>query len=293
MFPWLDRSGRLSALKLIVFTVLFLPALWIALQWQLGWLMPKPVTEAIHQSGDWAIRFLLLSLLVTPLRRAANWVKLIIVRRMVGVAALAYAATHFTLYWVDQHFDLLHVASEIAFRIYLTIGFAGLLGLSALGFTSTDSMIRRLGAKRWQMLHRGVYAISIVALIHFLLQSKIDVTQAVLMIGYFILLMGYRLGTKAGFRLRAAELAIVAVIGALLTAGIEASWYGLATGIPGMRVLAANLDFDPVIRPAWWVLACGLAVAAIAFLRQPSLLGSGARKESWKATTNSRVTTVS
>jgi methionine sulfoxide reductase heme-binding subunit len=282
MFPWLDRSGRLSVLKLSVFVALFVPGLWIAVQWQQGWLMPKPVTESIHQVGDWAVRFLLLSLLVTPLRRAANWGKLILVRRMIGLAALAYVTIHFVLYVVDQHFDLGQVATEIVLRIYLTIGFVALLGLIVLGSTSTDAMIKRLGAKRWQTLHQCVYAIAVVALIHFLLQSKIDVTQAVLMIGFFIILMGYRLVVKAGFQLRAAELAIVAVLGAVLTAVVEASWYGLATGIPGMRVLAANLDFDLVIRPAWWVLLGGLIMAAIALIRQPKLLRASDRKANWK-----------
>jgi methionine sulfoxide reductase heme-binding subunit len=283
MFPWLDRSGRLSALKMTVFVALLVPGLWIALQWQQGWLMPKPVTEAIHQTGDWAVRFLLLSLLVTPLRRAANWGKLISVRRMLGLAALAYVVIHFLLYTLDQHFDLVHVASEIALRVYLTIGFTALLGLIVLGSTSTDAMIERLGAKRWQTLHRFVYAITVVALIHFLLQSKIDVTQAILMIGFFIVLMGCRLVVKAGFQLRALELAIVAVVGALLTAVTEASWYGLATGIPGMRVFAANLDFEPVIRPAWWALLVGLLMAAVALVRQRKLVRAARRKANWKS----------
>jgi methionine sulfoxide reductase heme-binding subunit len=282
MFPWLDRSGRLSALKLIVFLALFGPGIWIAAQWQMGWLIPKPVTEAIHQTGDWTVRFLLLSLLVTPLRRTANWGKLILVRRMIGVAALAYGVIHLSLYCLDQHFDLAHVASEILLRIYLTIGFSALLGLSILGLTSTDAMIQRLGAKRWQRLHQCVYAIALVALTHFLLQSKIDVTQAVLMIGFFMLLMGYRLVIKAGFQLRVGELAIVAVFAAALTAGGEALWYGLATGISGMRVLAANLDFDLVIRPAWWVLASGLALAGTAWLRQPKRARVAARTANWK-----------
>jgi methionine sulfoxide reductase heme-binding subunit len=283
MFPWLDRSGRLSALKMTVFVALLVPGLWIALQWQQGWLMPKPVTEAIHQTGDWAVRFLLLSLLVTPLRRAANWGKLILVRRMLGLAALAYVVIHFLLYTLDQHFDLVHVASEIALRVYLTIGFTALLGLIVLGSTSTDAMIKRLGAKRWQTLHQFVYAITVVALIHFLLQSKIDVTQAILMIGFLIVLMGCRLVVKAGFQLRALELAIVAVLGTLLTAVTEASWYGLATGIPGMRVLAANLDFELVIRPAWWVLLVGLLMAAVALVRQPKLVRAARRKADWKS----------
>jgi sulfoxide reductase heme-binding subunit YedZ len=265
--PWLDRSGRLSLLKLVVFVGLFVPAVWLALEWFMGWLMPKPVTAAIHESGEWAVRFLVLSLLISPLRRSANWGRLILVRRMVGVAALAYAFLHVSLYVVDQKYDWLTVASEILHRFYLTIGFVALCGLIALGATSTDGMIRRLGSRTWQRLHNLVYAISVLALVHFVLQSKIDVTQAMLMIGLFLVLMAARLMTWAHWRVGPAALVGSAVACALATVLIEAAWYGLATGIPASRVLAANLDFDVTVRPAWWVLLGGLALAAIALLR--------------------------
>src|SRR4029077_8050886 len=119
---------------------------------------PKVVTEMIHLTGKWTIRFLLLSLLITPLMRGARYPKFVVVRRMVGVAAFAYATAHLGLYIVDQHYDLLHVASEIAQRFYLTIGFVAWLGLATLAATSTDAMIRRLGA-RWSALHKLVYGI--------------------------------------------------------------------------------------------------------------------------------------
>ena len=142
--PWNERNGRLSALKLVVFIGLFLPALWIGYEGLTGMLDPKPLTETLHRFGDWAVRFILLSLLVTPLRRVAQWPKLIALRRMLGLAAFFYALAHFTLYIVDQKFDLLHVGAEIALRFYLTIGFVTLLGLGALAATSTDAMIKRL-----------------------------------------------------------------------------------------------------------------------------------------------------
>ena len=111
----------------------------------LGWLEPRPFNEAIHQFGLWTIRLIFLALAVTPLRQILQWPRLILVRRMIGVAAFAYAITHLTLYTADQMFDLAKVASEIVHRIYLTIGFTAVLGLSALAATSTDGMIRRLG----------------------------------------------------------------------------------------------------------------------------------------------------
>ena len=116
---------------------------------------------------------------------------------MVGVAAFAYASAHLTLYVVDQHFDLAHVATEIALRFYLTIGFVAWLGLAALAATSTDAMIRRLGPK-WRTLHSLVYGIAALALLHFMIQAKADVTEPVIMTGLFLVLMLFRVSLKRG-----------------------------------------------------------------------------------------------
>src|SRR6185295_6134271 len=102
----------------------------------------------------------MISLAVTPLRRVARFNHLVDVRRMIGVGAFVYAAAHISLYVADQMFDLWKVASEIVLRLYLTIGFIALLGLMALAATSTDAMVRRLGAKRWQRLHQAIYVIA-------------------------------------------------------------------------------------------------------------------------------------
>ena len=267
MFPWNDRAGRLSTLKLAVFIVTLLPVLWLGVQAGTGLLGSKPLTEANHQSGDWAVRFLLLSLAVTPLRFVAQWPNLIVVRRMLGLTALAYAVLHLALYVALEAFDLQKVLSEIVLRTYLTIGFIALLGLVVLGITSTDGMVKRLGALGWNRLHSIVYGLATLALVHFAMQSKLDITQAALMTGFFFWLMGFRL-------LRRSKLstAVPALVGLALAAGVltmlaEASWYGLMTGVSGWRVLAANLDFSYVIRPAWWVLAAGLTLALIGLIR--------------------------
>ncbi len=277
MYPWTDRAGRLSALKLSVFVSCFVPAALLlgnALAGQLG---SKPLTYAIHDTGDWAVRFLLLSLLITPLRTIADWPKLIIVRRMVGVTALAYVLLHLALYVVEQRYDLFKVASEIVLRFYLTIGFVALLGLAALGATSTDGMIRRLGSARWNRLHATVYGITLLALLHFFLQSKLDVTQAVLMAGFFIWLMGYRGLRKRGIAIGTPALIGLALAAGLGTALIETAWYASMTGAMASRVLAANLDFTFTIRPAWWVLATALFLAAVHLARGASRSETGKR----------------
>ena len=265
--PWTDRTGRLSWLKLVAFVLLFVPGLWVALQLDLGWLQPKPVTEAIHQIGTWAVRFLLLSLAITPLRRLGAWGKLIAVRRMLGLAALAYATIHLGLYVVDQHYDLAHVASEIVLRFYLTIGFVALVGLAILGATSTDGMIRRIGAKRWNRLHQLVYPLGVLALWHFFLQAKLDITQPALMAGLFLLLMGYRLLQRANFADRISALLLLAILAGLGTACLEAGWYQVVNHVPAPRVLRADLDFSNTVRPAWWVALVGLGLVALRLAR--------------------------
>jgi len=267
MTPWTDRSGKFSTLKATVFAGLCLPAIWIAWRAVSGDLGPRPIDEAILRTGDWTIRFLWLSLAVTPLRFIAGWPKLILVRRMLGVGAMCYALTHFTLYALDQRFDLARIASEIVLRFYLTIGFVAVVGLVALGATSTDAAIRRLGGN-WNRLHKIVYLIAPLAAFHFFIQSKADVFEPTLMAGFLLLLMLYRVARWRGFAITSLPVLVtIAVVAALGTVAIEYAWYALATGVPPGRVLAANLQFSYSIRPAWWVLATGLALALIAVVR--------------------------
>jgi len=266
--PWNDRAGRLAPLKAAALALVSLPALHLLYRAVAGDLGARPLTEAIHVLGDWTIYLLLATLAVTPARRLLDWPKLIQVRRILGVAALAYILGHFALYVVDSRLDAGFVAKEIVLRVYLLIGFTALLGLVALGVTSTDGMIRRLGAIRWNRLHRLVYVITALALIHYFMQSKIDVSQPVLMTGLFLWLMGYRAMAARGRKDGLLPLLALSVAAALLAAAVEAAWYGLATGIGGWRPLLANLDFSYSIRPAWWVLAAGLGVTILAEIRR-------------------------
>ena len=265
--PWRDRQGAFSAFKLAVLVALMLPALWLAWQAANGMLGPRPLNEAIHQTGLWGVRILLVSLLVTPLRQLVRQPRVMLVRRMVGVAAMAYILAHLALYIADQGFDLGKVVSEIVLRFYLTIGFVALVGLVALGITSTDGWVKRLGGRRWQALHRAVYAIGVLALVHFVLQTKLDVTEAMLTAGLFLWLMGYRLLAPKGGAPALWRLALLVPIAAIGTALLEAAWYGLGTGVPFWPVLEANLDTEFGLRPALWV---GIVSAAMLL---PALYG--------------------
>ncbi|HVI28476.1 sulfite oxidase heme-binding subunit YedZ [Hansschlegelia sp.] len=223
----------------------------------------RPITAAIHFTGDWAIRFLLLSLAVTPFRRLLHWPRLVLVRRRIGLAALAYAALHLALYALDQDLVLTKVVTEIALRIYLAIGFVALIGLIALGATSTDGAVKRMGARNWARLHKLAYPIAGLAVLHFTMQSKLDISDPAWMWGLFLWAMGWRLLQNQGERAtNLLWLVGLAVAAALATALSEAAWYGLATGVDPARVLAANFSVQLGLRPCWTVLLFGLAAAA-------------------------------
>ncbi|MXP63281.1 sulfoxide reductase heme-binding subunit YedZ [Roseomonas sp. M0104] len=266
--PWRDRQGQFSPLKLGVLLGLALPALWTAWLAAQGNLGARPIMEAVHQAGLWAVRILLLSLLITPLKQMLRWPRLMLVRRMVGLGALAYAVLHLTLYALDLDWNLVKVASEIVLRFYLAIGFVALLGLAALGVTSTDGWVRRLGGRRWQRLHRIVYGIGVLALVHFALQSKIDVTEAMLMAGLFLWLMGYRAVAPKGGAPGLLRLGGLALGAALGTALLEAGWYAVATGVPPLAVLEANFDVSFGLRPALWVGIAGGGAVLLRAARQ-------------------------
>jgi sulfoxide reductase heme-binding subunit YedZ len=267
-----ERSGRLSPPKIAAFLAAIGPIAWLAIEVVTDDLGPKPLTEAIHQTGHWAVRLLLLTLAISPMRRIFDYNRLVLARRTLGVAVACYAGFHLCLYVADQAFALTTVASEIVLRIYLTIGFVTLVGLIALAVTSTDAAIRRMGAKRWNALHDIVYGLGVLALIHFFLQSKINVDEPVLMSGLFLWLLGYRALHRLFGPVTLARLALLAIGAGLATALGEAAWYALATGVDARLVLAANLDFTYSIRPAWWVFGAGAAVAAAAFARRGLLV---------------------
>jgi sulfoxide reductase heme-binding subunit YedZ len=188
---WRDTGGQISALRIVTLTGLCIPVAIAFHDFVTVGFGARPLNDLIHRTGYWALIFLMVALAVSPLRRIARFNQLVDVRRMVGVAAFAYAAAHISLYVADQMFDLWKVASEIVKRLYLTIGFVALLLLAALAATSTDGMVRRLGAKRWQRLHAAIYGIALLALIHFFQQTKADVWVPTFVAGLFGWMIGY------------------------------------------------------------------------------------------------------
>ena len=270
--PWRDRRGRFLPLKAVVLALLFVPAALDAMWFVSGDLGGRPVMEMIHHSGLWAIRFLLISLTITPFSRALDWPGLLLVRRNVGVAAACYAVLHLSLFVVDQNFRLLTVVTEIALRFYLTIGFISLLVLLALAITSTDAWVKQLG-RNWKRLHRLAYPVGAVALLHFYIQSKLNVSEPVFVSGLFIWLMawrtvpeGWRRNQKMAFT--AALYSGLAVVSALATAGLEFAWYALATKVNPWRVIAANETIARGLRPAHWVFVVTAALIVVFLARR-------------------------
>ncbi|WP_375461278.1 sulfite oxidase heme-binding subunit YedZ [uncultured Enterovirga sp.] len=266
---WRDRRGRLSPLRIATLAILLWPVLLFGIDYARGALGGRPLNEVIHRTGWWALVFLLASLAITPLRRSARLGKLIDIRRMVGVASALYASVHILLFVADQGFSLVKVATEIVSRLYLTIGFVALLGLLALAVTSNDTMVKRLGGLTWRRLHMLTYGITLLALIHYFQQTKADVSVPTLYAGLFVWLLGYRIlarwrGEEA---LTPLALVLLAVAAAALTFVGEAVGIALAFRQPVLafatQFLSAIFDVGLGVRPGWWVLAVGLAVAAI------------------------------
>jgi methionine sulfoxide reductase heme-binding subunit len=273
---WRDRRGRLSGVRVAALAFLLTPAgiaLWNA---NAVWHGAQPLKDVIHRTGFWMLVFLLTSLAVTPLRRITRAGQIADVRRMIGVGAFVYGAAHISLFTADKMYDLIEVASEIAKRVYLTIGFTALVGLGALAATSTDGMVRRLGAQRWQRLHYAVYGIGILALVHYFQQVKADVSAPTFAAGVFGWLMGYRIVVKL-WKMRGGvpTLALIglSLAAATLTFAAEAFGIAIAFNTSALSVLETDLDFDAIldgdltmIRPGWLVLAAGLAVSALNYV---------------------------
>jgi sulfoxide reductase heme-binding subunit YedZ len=268
---WRDRRGRVSALRVGTLLLLLVPILLAVLAaFSDQGFGARPLNDLIHRAGYWTLMFILLALAVTPLARIGRFGALMDVRRMIGVGAFCYAATHISLYIADQMFDLGKVASEIVLRLYLTIGFTALMGLAVLAATSTDGWVRRLGAQRWMRLHQFLYAVTLLALIHFFQQTKADVWVPTFFAGLFTWLMGYRLllWWRSNAQLSAWSLLALAVVVSALTFAGEAIGIGIAYGVSPLMVLRMALEVDyETISPGWLVLAAGLCVVALDIVR--------------------------
>lgn len=190
--PW-------PALKALVFCLALVPLgrLVIGVAFYPEWLGANPAEFITRASGDWTLRFLLLTLAVTPLRKLSGWHQLARFRRMLGLYAFFYGAVHLSSYLAFDHaFEVMDILKDIVKRPFITVGFATLVLMAPLAVTSTNAMVRRLGAKRWVALHKLVYLIAPLGVLHFWWMVKKDVTEPAIYALILAALLGYRLAAR-------------------------------------------------------------------------------------------------
>jgi sulfoxide reductase heme-binding subunit YedZ len=187
--------------KAFVFLICLLPLA------SLGWrglhngLTANPIEFITHATGDWTLRFILITLCVTPFRKILGLPELIRFRRMLGLFAFFYGCLHFTTYiWLDKFFDLKEVWKDIAKRPYIIVGFLAFVLLIPLAITSTTGWIRRLGGRRWQLLHRAIYISAVAGVIHYYWQVKSAVLRPLTYGAIVAVLLLWRLFEKSRAR---------------------------------------------------------------------------------------------
>lgn len=198
LMPTFNPSPRqFRILKSVLFLLALLPLARLVLFTVTDRLGANPIEFITRNSGDWTLYFLCLTLAVTPLRRLTKWNWLIKLRRMLGLYAFFYATLHFTTFiWFDHFFDLQEMWKDILKRPFITVGFTCFVLLIPLAVTSTNRMVRRLGGKRWQWLHRLIYLIAPLAILHFwwMKAGKHDFAQPILLGSIVALLLLLRVG---------------------------------------------------------------------------------------------------
>lgn len=179
--------------KISVFLACLMPVVWLVTAALTDDLSANPIRDITEETGTWALRFLLITLCVTPLRRLTSWNGAIKYRRMLGLFAFFYGFLHFLTYvWLDQFFSLLDIVQDVYKRPFITAGFSSFVVMIPLAITSTKKWIARLGGKQWQLLHRLTYVGAIAAVVHYLWLVKAD-TRRPLAYGFLLsLLLGFR-----------------------------------------------------------------------------------------------------
>lgn len=191
---WQPDTRQLAALKVMVFVLALVPAGRLIYGAFTDGLGANPIEFVTRATGTWTFNFLLITLAVTPLRRISGYHWLLRLRRMLGLFTFFYACVHFTTFvWFDHFFDWTAIVKDVVKRPFVTVGFAAFVLLWPLALTSNAWAIRRLGGKRWQNLHRIVYAIGILACVHyFWLVKPIALLYPLSYALIFIVLMGLR-----------------------------------------------------------------------------------------------------
>lgn len=234
-------------IKALLFAVCLVPLGWLAWRaWQEN-LSANPIEFITHFTGDWTIRFIVLTLAVTPLRRLLRLPDLIRFRRMLGLYAFFYGSLHFlTWLWLDKFFDIHEIAQDVVKRSFITAGFVSLLLMLPLAITSTNGWIKRLGAKRWQWLHRAVYGAAIAGAVHYYWLVKSDIRLPALYGSILAILLAARLfGPRKGGAKNSISLKLASIT--RQTADTVTLRFPLAGGKPLGAKPGQFLTFDWVV----------------------------------------------
>ena len=197
--PFQPNVRQIGALKGVLFVLALVPLARLATGAFVypEWLGSNPAEFITRATGDWTLRFLLITLAVTPLRRLSDWGWLLRFRRMLGLYAFFYGVVHLSSYVSFDHvFEFGEIVKDILKRPFITVGFASLLLMLPLALTSANAMVRRLGPKRWIALHRLIYVIAPLGVLHFWWMVKRDLTEPIIYALILALLFGYRLGVR-------------------------------------------------------------------------------------------------
>ena len=188
-------ARQVTAIKVAVFLLSLLPFLNL-IRLVVTDQLVEPLQYITRATGDWTLYFLCLTLAVTPLRRLSKWNWVVKLRRMLGLYAFFYALLHFTTFlWFDHFFDVQEMLKDVVKRPFITVGFIAFVLLIPLAATSTNGMVRRLGGKRWQLLHKAIYVIAPLGILHFwwMKAAKHDFSQPILFGLIVLALLGIRL----------------------------------------------------------------------------------------------------
>ena len=194
---WWPSKARIKSVrriaKALVFTLCLVPLTWLVAEFLQGQLGANPIQTLLRELGDWALRFVLIGLAITPIRVVTGWGEPLHYRRMIGLFAFFYALLHLASYiGLDQFFDWRIIGEEIVKRPFITIGMIGMAMLIPLAATSTSGMVKRLGARRWKMLHRAVYVVGALGVVHFYMMIKADFREPIIYGAILAVLLGVR-----------------------------------------------------------------------------------------------------
>lgn len=195
--------------KLLVFVNALVPLALLVWDWRRGQVGANPLDFLTRTTGTLTLVFLTLTLAVTPLRKLTNAQWLVRLRRMIGLYAFFYGSLHFLTYvWFDKAFDFASIVQDVVRRQFILFGMLAFFLMLPLAITSTDKMIKRLGGKRWQKLHRLVYVSSVAGILHYYLLVKSDTRKPLVFAALIAILLGYRLFVSYSKRLKAKPLSL-------------------------------------------------------------------------------------